>query len=223
MLPLIRWQMFFIFSICILPAHSACAQSTGDSHLSIVTPALDTVAFPNDSARLLVQGLQVQLDSTEYYDPSYVKIDYPGGDVPLITGVCADVVVRSLRELGIDLQVKMHKDMKKNFGKYPKIWGLKKPDKNIDHRRVANQMTFFERMNKDITLADSGKHNPKNFKPGDIVAWMLPGNLYHIGIVTQIRSPHSENLVIAHNIGRGAELHDCLFAWEIIGHYRWFD
>ncbi|MGE3801890.1 MAG: DUF1287 domain-containing protein [Candidatus Kapaibacterium sp.] len=201
---------------------TACAQTSGDFSSPQLMSFSDTATFPSDSARLLIQALQVQFDSTRFYDPTYVKIDYPGGDVPLSTGVCADVVVRSFRSLGVDLQVQMHEDMGKNFGKYPKNWGLSKPDKNIDHRRVANQMVFFERKGKGLEVADSGGHDPKSFQPGDVVAWMLPGNLYHIGIVTHIRSPYSDNLVIAHNIGRGAELHDCLFTWKIIGHYRWF-
>lgn len=215
----------FVLPLLIISTTSvACARTSGgETSFRLMTLSSDTISFANDSARLLIEALQVQFDSTRSYDPSYVDIDYPGGDVPLSTGVCADVVVRAFRSLGIDLQVKMHEDMKRSFGKYPKIWGLSKPDRNIDHRRVANQMVFFERMEKEIPLADSGKQTAADFRPGDIVAWMLPGNLYHIGIVTHIRSSHSGNPVVAHNIGGGAQLHDCLFAWEIIGHYRWFE
>ncbi len=221
---LFRRLRFVLPLLLISTAGTVCARTPGgETPFRLMTFSTDTIPFADDSARLLVEALQVQFDSTRSYDPSYVDIDYPGGDVPLSTGVCADVVVRAFRRLGIDLQVKMHEDMKGNFGKYPKIWGLSKPDRNIDHRRVANQMVFFERMGKDIPLADSGEHNAADFQPGDIVAWMLPGNLYHVGIVTHIRSSHSGNPVIAHNIGGGAQLHDCLFAWEIIGHYRWFE
>ena len=177
-----------------------------------------TVPFPNDSARLIVEGLAIQLDSTRSYDPSYVSLDYPGGDVPLATGVCADVVVRSFRHAKIDLQKAVYQDMKRRFRDYPKLWGLRKPDKNIDHRRVANQMRFFEHMGKDLEITTDSS----NFLPGDVVAWMLPGNLYHIGIVTNSLSSHSGHPLIVHNIGRGAQTHDCLFLWEIIGHYRWF-
>lgn len=180
--------------------------------------ATATILCPNSGAQKLVEGLRVQLDSTRSYDPSYVSIGYPGGDVPLSTGVCADVVVRAFRHAGVDLQVEMHNDMKKDFPAYPKLWGAVKPDKNIDHRRVANQMRFFDRKGKSVKDGTDSS----NYLPGDIVAWMLPGNLYHIGVVTNIRAPRSGRPAIAHNIGRGAELHDCLFAWEIIGHYRWF-
>lgn len=186
------------------------AQTTGSR--------LSTIPIPNDSTRLIIESLAVQLDSTRYYNPAYVALDYPGGDVPLVTGVCADVVVRALRNANLDLQVAIHQDMKKNFRKYPQLWGLKKPDRNIDHRRVANQMQFFENMQKDIAITADSSH----YLPGDIVAWMLPGNLYHVGIVAQERSPHSGLPLIVHNIGRGTQSHDCLFAWKIIGHYRWF-
>ena len=219
---LYRLALLFLVILCG-SVFTSCAQTTGESSSVTLNAFSDTAAFPNDSARLLVQRLQIQFDSTRSYDPTYVKIDYPGGDIPLSTGVCADVVVRGFRSLGIDLQVLMHEDMENHFREYPTKWGLSKPDANIDHRRVANQIVFFDRMNKGLPLGDSGVKNPEDFQPGDIVAWMLPGNLYHVGIVTHIRSPYSENLVIAHNIGRGAELHDCLFAWDIIGHYRWFE
>lgn len=179
------------------------------------------ISYPSSGAEKIVEGLKLQLDSTRSYDPSYVKIGYPGGDVPISTGVCADVVVRSLRHAGTDLQVVIHSDMKKNFRAYPQLWGLAGPDKNIDHRRVANQMRFFERKGKSITGGSDS--SASHYLPGDIVAWMLPGNLYHIGIVTNIRSSRTGHPLIAHNIGRGAELHDCLFVWEIIGHYRWFE
>lgn len=178
------------------------------------------IPYPNSGAEKIIDGLKIQLDSTRSYDPSYVAISYPAGDVPISTGVCADVVVRSLRHAGTDLQVEMHTDMKKAFRSYPQLWGLAGPDKNIDHRRVANQMRFFDRKGKSIIGGSDS--SASHYLPGDIVAWMLPGNLYHIGIVTNIRSSRTGQPLIAHNIGRGAELHDCLFAWEIIGHYRWF-
>ncbi len=171
----------------------------------------------SSGAGRIVEGLKIQLDSTRSYDPSYATIDYPGGDVPLSTGVCADVVVRAFRHAGIDLQVEIHDDMRKNFRAYPQLWGLSRADRNIDHRRVANQMRFFERKGKKMTAGnDSSK-----FLPGDIVAWMLPGNRYHVGVVTNVAA-RTGRPMMAHNIGRGAELHDCLFTWGIIGHSRWF-
>ena len=186
------------------------SQSTG--------PASSSIPVPNEGAGLIVEGLAVQLDSTRFYDPAYVALGYPGGDVPLHTGVCADVVVRSFRHAGIDMQVEIHRDMKDAFRNYPQLWGLSKPDRNIDHRRVANQMRFFERKEKALEItADSTQ-----YLPGDVVAWMLPGNLYHIGIVSASRSVRSGRPLIVHNIGRGAQTHDCLFTWKVIGHYRWF-
>jgi uncharacterized protein len=151
------------------------------------------------------------------YDPSYCVIAYPNGDVPANKGVCTDVVIRAYRKLGTDLQKEVHEDMKANFGKYPKHWGLARPDKNIDHRRVPNLMTFFERHGtiKKIT------NNPVDYQPGDIVCWNLGGGITHIGIVTRNKSTDGLRYLIVHNIGRGQVLEDCLFSYKIIGHYRY--
>lgn len=151
------------------------------------------------------------------YDGRYIKIPYPNGDVPSNMGVCTDVIIRAYRKMGIDLQKEVHEDMKKNFDKYPKIWGLKSTDRNIDHRRVPNLMVFFSRHGevKKIT------RNPNDYKPGDIVTWMLPGNLPHIGIVINKKSSDGERYLIVHNIGSGQEVEDCLFSYTITGHYRY--
>ncbi|MEE9407397.1 MAG: DUF1287 domain-containing protein [Polaribacter sp.] len=151
------------------------------------------------------------------YDPSYFSIEYPNGDVPKGKGVCTDVVIRAFRKLGIDLQKEVHEDMKKNFKLYPKIWGLKKTDKNIDHRRVPNLMTFFTRKGtvKRITK------NPKNYLPGDIICWNLGGAITHTGIVVNKKSKDGKRFMIVHNIGVGQVLQDCLFNFKIIGHYRY--
>jgi uncharacterized protein YijF (DUF1287 family) len=146
-----------------------------------------------------------QVGVTRIYDPSYAQLRYPGGDVPMERGVCADVIVRAFRAVGVDLQRELHEDMRANFRLYPKMWGLSAPDANIDHRRVPNLMKFFERR---------GKTTGQPFAKGDIVAWRLPGGLYHIGIVDE--APY-----VVHNIGRGAQREDILFAYPIIGHYRW--
>lgn len=150
------------------------------------------------------------------YDPSYFKINYPNGDVPSGKGVCTDVVIRAYRKLGIDLQKEVHLDMASNFEKYPKNWGLTKPDKNIDHRRVPNLMTFFSRKGteKKISL------DPKDYLPGDIVCWNLGGGITHIGIVSKIRSTDKDRYLIIHNIGAGQVIEDCLFSFKIIGHYQ---
>lgn len=151
------------------------------------------------------------------YDPTYFQLDYPNGDVPSDKGVCTDVVIRAYRKLGIDLQKEVHEDMKYNFSKYPKNWGLSQPDKNIDHRRVPNLMTFFTRhgTTKPITT------NPKDFLPGDIVCWNLGGAVTHIGIVVKKKSEDGQRHLIVHNIGGGQVIEDCLFNFKIIGHYRY--
>jgi uncharacterized protein YijF (DUF1287 family) len=150
------------------------------------------------------------------YDPTYFQLKYPNGDVPADKGVCTDVVIRTYRKLGIDLQKEVHEDMQTNFSKYPKNWGLKHTDKNIDHRRVPNLMTFFTRKGaaKPITS------NPTDYLPGDIVCWNLGGGLTHIGLVVNRKSTDGKRNLIVHNIGNGQVLEDCLFNFKIIGHYR---
>lgn len=151
------------------------------------------------------------------YDPSYFRIPYPNGDVPEGKGVCTDVVIRAYRALGIDLQKNVHEDMSANFKLYPKFWGRKTTDSNIDHRRVYNLMVFFERKGTKKTNTTT----PADYKPGDIVCWMLPGNLTHIGLVIDQKSSDRQRYLIVHNIGRGQEISDCLFSWKIIGHYQY--
>ena len=152
------------------------------------------------------------------YDGAYRSIGYPGGDVPKNIGVCTDVIIRSYRKLGIDLQKLVHEDMQNNFTLYPskRIWGLNKPDKNIDHRRVPNLQAYFERHAN--VLSKSNKVS--DYKTGDIVTWMLPGNLPHIGMVINELSQDTGNPLIVHNIGRGPQKSDMLFDYKITGHYR---
>ncbi len=149
------------------------------------------------------------------YDPSYFQIDYPDGDIPADKGVCTDVVIRAYRKLGVDLQKEVHEDMTAHFDEYPKNWGLKTPDKNIDHRRVPNLMTFFKRHGtvKKIT------QDPNDYKPGDIVCWNLGGGITHIGIVSGKKSNDGQRYLIIHNIGAGQVAEDILFDYKIIGHY----
>ena len=151
------------------------------------------------------------------YDPAYVVIDYPNGDVPPDKGVCTDVVIRSYRVLGIDLQKLVHEDMRANFGKYPKKWGLTAPDKNIDHRRVPNLTTFFTRKGKKLSVTK----NPGDYKTGDLVTWKITGGLDHIGVVVDKRSLGGKRPMIVHNIGAGPKCEDMLFRYEITGHYRY--
>lgn len=151
------------------------------------------------------------------YDPTYFQLKYPNGDVPSDKGVCTDVVIRAYRKLGIDLQKEVHEDIKANFDKYPKLWGLFHPDKNIDHRRVPNLMTFFSRYGKVKSLTLAGK----DYLPGDIVCWNLGGAITHIGIVSRKKSTDGQRYLIVHNIGAGQVIEDCLFNFRIIGHYRY--
>jgi len=152
------------------------------------------------------------------YDGGYRVIDYPNGDVPSNIGVCTDVVIRSYRSLGIDLQVLVHEDMSRAFSKYPskRIWGMNKTDSNIDHRRVPNLAVFFERHGQKLPVSSRAS----DYKAGDIVTWSLAGNLPHIGIVTDKISTTSGNPLIVHNIGSGPKLEDTLFSAKITGHYR---
>jgi len=163
---------------------------------------------------------QAALERTKHfviYNGSYKKISYPNGDVPAYFGVCTDVVIRSYRTLGIDLQKRVHEDMKAHFKSYPKNWGLKRTDTNIDHRRVPNLQVFFTRRGKALKVTQ----NPKDYQPGDLVTWKLNNNLPHIGIVVNRRSKDGKRPLIVHNIGLGPRLEDMLFDFTITGHYRY--
>ena len=165
----------------------------------------------------IVEAARQQIGVTTDYDPSYTKLKYPGGDVPLRTGVCSDVIVRSLRAVGIDLQKEVHEDMRKNFSVYPERWELKAPDKNIDHRRVPNLMRYLERHH--VWLQEKlTRPYVWTYAPGDIVAWDLGGGVTHIGIVSDKKS--GDTPLIIHNIGSGTKEADILFKYQVIGHYR---
>lgn len=171
--------------------------------LSAQESTIDSKKF----AERTVEAAGDRLEHEVRYEPAYVVLDYPGGDVPADTGVCTDVVIRTYRALGFDLQKLVHEDMKSNFGAYPKLWGLKRPDKNIDHRRVPNLQCYFERVGAEVDDSD--------FLPGDLVAWDLTGNgLWHIGVVV---APDT----FVHNIGSGPEKDRGIDQWKVVGHYRW--
>ncbi len=163
----------------------------------------------------IVAAARQQIGVTKEYDPRYVALKYPGGDVPLHTGVCSDVVVRALRQVGVDLQKEVHEDMRKNFSAYPQKWKLKGPDKNIDHRRVPNLMRYLERHH--IAMYEKLRMT-ETYGPGDIVAWDLGGGVLHIGVVSDRRSGRTP--LIIHNIGSGAKEEDILLKCRVIGHYR---
>ena len=155
-----------------------------------------------------------QVGVTRHYDPSYVRLKYPGGDVPMERGVCTDVVIRAFRRIGLDLQKEVHEDMRANFRSYPSLWGLTGADRNIDHRRVPNLMKYFERRGKSVSMRGP-------YEPGDVVAWRLDSGLHHIGIVSNVSANRRGDYLVVHNIGRGAQNEDVLRAFTIIGHYRW--
>lgn len=155
------------------------------------------------------------IDPTIKYTPDYVSIAYPNGDVPAKTGVCTDVIIRAYRKLGIDLQKEVHEDMKNSFEMYPKIWGLSRPDTNIDHRRVPNLETFFRRKGKELTVTQ----NADDYKTGAIVTWMINDKMPHIGIVTNRLTKDGKRRLIVHNVGGGQVLEDCLFKYRITGHF----
>ncbi|HKP12939.1 MAG TPA: DUF1287 domain-containing protein [Blastocatellia bacterium] len=168
--------------------------------------------------RPVIESALAQTEQTTIYDPAYVRLDYPGGDLPIERGVCADVVVRAFRKGGVDLQKEVHEDMRRDFAAYPQRWGLKAPDANIDHRRVPNLMTYFKRRGKSLPITSDAK----DYEPGDVVAWDLGGGLTHIGIVVNLRARGGERYYVVHNIGAGARLEDVLFSLRQIGHYRYF-
>ncbi len=177
------------------------------------------VGWGNTFNERLVSAALERTEHTVIYNGKYVAIDYPNGDVPAYMGVCTDVVIRTYRALNIDLQRLVHEDMRTAFERYPskRIWGLNRPDKNIDHRRVPNLQAFFTR--HGITLPKST--DPKSYLPGDIVTWMLPHNAPHVGIVTNKISSKTGHPLIVHNIGFGPKLNDMLFDYTITGHYRY--
>lgn len=174
------------------------------------TPARTTTPAPN-RAPAWVAAARRQVGVTLHYDPAYVVLPYPGGDVPLARGVCTDVVIRAFRAVGFDLQREVHEDMRSAFDAYPRLWGLRKPDRNIDHRRVPNLQVFFTR--RGWALPDDAA-----LRPGDVVTWMLPGNLPHIGIVSD-RAVGGTPLIL-HNIGAGTVEDDILHRYRITGRYR---
>ncbi|HYO74887.1 MAG TPA: DUF1287 domain-containing protein [Thermoanaerobaculia bacterium] len=186
--------------------------------LAAVTLALLPLPlFAQPAAARVVEGARTQVGKTLSYDPAYRRLAYPGGDVPLATGVCTDVVIRAYRHGGVDLQRLVHEDMKRAFSASPKNWGLRKPDPNIDHRRVPNLATFFRRKGAALPVTKRAA----DYKPGDVVTWKLSSGVPHIGVVSDRKALLSNRHLVIHNIGSGAQEEDVLFAYEITGHYRW--
>lgn len=199
-----RWEILWALMLA-----SACAgQSPPVEHSEIG-------AF----TRALVNAAMERIGHRVTYDGSYRIISYPGGDIPDSIGVCTDLIVRAYRAVDVDLQKEVHEDMMTAFDAYPDNWGLTEPDPNIDHRRVPNLQTFFGRRGVELPVTQ----DPEDYRPGELVTWMLPGNLPHIGLVIGERSGAGERPMIVHNIGSGPEIEDMLFRFEITGHYSYGD
>jgi len=173
-----------------------------------------------DFLKRLVAAAVERTHHSVRYDPAYVKIAYPGGDVPAGTGVCTDEVIRAYRAVGVDLQKEVHEDMERNFSAYPRKWAWLRwhTDTNIDHRRVPNLMVFFSRKGETLKTTN----HAEDYTPGDLVTWDLGGNVPHIGIVVDQKSAASGRYMLVHNIGQGPRMEDVLFDWKITGHYRYF-
>lgn len=197
-------------------ALSACSDSTAQPAAQQHLPE-SRASHPQPSrATELVVAARKQIGVTVSYDPAYTRIAYPNGDVPASRGVCTDVVIRALRTQGIDLQKRVHEDMRAHFAQYPQKWGLRRPDSNIDHRRVPNLQTWFTRQGWSLAVSD----NADDYRAGDLVTWMVQGNLPHIGIVSDRKTLLGGVPLIVHNIGRGTREDDILFEYPITGHYR---
>lgn len=182
----------------------------------ILSLALTAPVLAGSEPSRLTAAAREQVGVTLTYDPAYATLEFPGGDIPRDRGVCTDVVIRALRDgWGIDLQLAVNRDMKADFSAYPALWGLDHPDRNIDHRRVPNLATLFAHIGAEVPLTEG----PAPYLPGDIITWKLPGNLDHIGIVSDRRTADGTPLIL-HNIGRGAQEEDILFAYPMTGHYR---
>jgi uncharacterized protein YijF (DUF1287 family) len=211
----------FLLALVLL-AGAACQKQIARTLRPVKPPEQQTETVPLSpesppQLKLIIADAIDQVGKTTGYDPSYQKIDYPNGDVPIETGVCSDVIVRAFRKAPIDLQKDLHEDMKDNFSAYPTRWGLKGPDANIDHRRVPNLRTYFTRKGKSLAT-DGGS---ETFLPGDIVTWDLGGGVDHIGMVVNVWYKPTQRYLIVHNMG-AARMEDVLFAWKITGHYRYF-
>ena len=212
-------------SMLVLLVFASCQtnfKSTAQTKEPVVSTASETPELADITSgeiKKLLESAVEQTTLTKTYDPAYVVIPYPMGDVPMEKGVCTDVVIRAFRRAGVDLQKAVHEDMRKNFSVYPKKWNLPKPDTNIDHRRVPNLQKFFTRQGKSLTI--TGK--AESYQPGDVVAWDLDGRgMTHIGLVSNFWSETTKRYLIVHNIGAGTQAEDRVFDWKIIGHYRYF-
>ena len=210
MLPLAKTRVNWISLVAL----SACALLSVAS-----TETVAPISRQEFTRRLVAAAIERTHHSVRYIS-EYVRIPYPGGDVPSGTGVCTDEIIRSYRAVGVDLQKEVHEDMVQNFAAYPnkRRWLLVHPDANIDHRRVPNLMVFFQRKGESLPITNRAE----DYSPGDIVTWDLGGNVPHIGIVVDQKARVSSRYMVVHNMGEGPKMEDVLFSWKITGHYRYF-
>lgn len=204
-----------VFTLVIVLFLASCNQKKENTSIAQNSTAIKKT-FPEKLSEAAISIIDPSID----YDPAYFSIKYPNGDVPKNKGVCTDVIIRAYRKLDIDLQKEVHEDMIDHFSEYPNLqkWGMTKTDTNIDHRRVPNLEIFFERNGEKLPVTN----NPKDFKTGEIVTWIINGKLPHIGIVTNQKSRNRKRNLIVHNVGGGQVLDDCLFNYKIVGHYRYW-
>ena len=186
--------------------------------LSLLSAQTKTPATKSDFLQQFAEAAYQRTKATVRYNPKYVKLSYPSGDVPADTGVCTDEVIRAYRTLGIDLQKEVHEDMLANFSVYPNNWNRTKTDVNIDHRRVPNLQAFFRRKGESLPITNIAD----DYKPGEIVTWKLPIGADHIGMVVDHKDFLRRRNWVVHNIGEGPKMEDVLFAWKITGHYRYY-
>jgi uncharacterized protein len=188
------------------------------SALLLFSSALAQQPPASSNAKTITKAALSQIGKTLYYNPAYATLAYPNGDVPLERGVCTDVVIRAFRAVGVDLQRLVHEDMRRAFTLYPKLWGLSRPDRNIDHRRVANLEVFLTRRGKKIALSKRGL----DYRAGDVVTWTLPSGRLHIGVVTDKLDSSGQRPLVVHNVGAGAQLEDILFVYTLRMRFRYF-
>jgi uncharacterized protein len=213
-------------ALCSRPLQSTAMRNklwTGLALLLVLGGLISAQTVSSSRAEFTRQLVAAAIERTHHsvrYVSAYVRIPYPGGDVPADTGVCTDEIIRSYRAVGVDLQKEVHEDMLQNFEAYPnkRRWLLGHPDSNIDHRRVPNLMVFFQRKGEPLPITKRGD----DYRPGDLVTWDLGGGVPHIGIVVDQKSHWSGRFLIVHNIGEGPKMEDVLFNWKITGHYRYF-
>ena len=198
---------------------SGCSYDSISRVSPVIPESVTTTEIAAPHVKNILESANSQAKTTRGYTQQYFSIAYPNGDLPVETGACTDVIIRSFRNAGVELQKEVHEDMAANFSAYPNKWGLTSTDTSIDHRRVPNLQTFFTRRGKSLPVSLGSA----DYKPGDVVSWDLDGKgMTHIGLVSNIWNNRTRRYLIIHNIGGGTNVEDRLFDWTVTGHYRYF-